>query len=182
MIGESATDIKKLLNTTSDCLESIKNLDIDLGSILIIHIITEKLDKVTRRAWELKSVTSLLPFAKVARLEWVDLNDDDLADPEYFIPNRIDVLLGAEVYSQVIQHGVKKNTNGTLLAQETTLGWVLSRLVTNLIREAEATTGRDNQIDQTTNEGNYERGDIWKHYHKKMQNIRPAGTDCSGLL
>lgn len=33
-------------------------------------------------------------------------------------------------------------------------------LVTNLIREAEATTGRDNQIDQSTNEGNYERGDI----------------------
>ncbi|KAH9645022.1 hypothetical protein HF086_003352 [Spodoptera exigua] len=182
MIGESATDIKKLLNTTSDCLESFKNLDIDLGSILIIHIITEKLDKVTRRAWELKvssdykeklptfddlkeflvnrfralenletkvervpkttralhvvkdkgvscafcAVTSLLPSAKVARLEWVDLNDNDLADPEYFIPNRIDVLLGAEVYSQVIQHGVKKNANGTLLAQETTLGWVLS--------------------------------------------------------
>ncbi|KAF9410029.1 hypothetical protein HW555_010780, partial [Spodoptera exigua] len=77
-------------------------------------------------AYVLKSVTSLLPSAKVARLEWVDLNDNDLADPEYFIPNRIDVLLGAEVYSQVIQHGVKKNANGTLLAQETTLGWVLS--------------------------------------------------------
>ncbi|KAH9627656.1 hypothetical protein HF086_009806 [Spodoptera exigua] len=77
-------------------------------------------------AYVLKSVTSLLPSAKVARLEWVDLNDNDMADPEYFIPNRIDVLLGAEVYSQVIQHGVKKNANGTLLAQETTLGWVLS--------------------------------------------------------
>ncbi|XP_022816214.1 uncharacterized protein LOC111349348 [Spodoptera litura] len=77
-------------------------------------------------AYVLKSVTSLLPSAKVARVEWVDLNEFELADPEYFTPNKIDVLLGAEVYSQVIQQGVKKNINGTLLAQETTLGWILS--------------------------------------------------------
>ncbi|XP_022835494.1 uncharacterized protein LOC111362949 [Spodoptera litura] len=77
-------------------------------------------------AYVLKSVTSLLPSAKVARVEWVDLNEFELADPEYFTPNKIDVLLGAEVYSEVIQQGVKKNINGTLLAQETTLGWILS--------------------------------------------------------
>lgn len=82
--------------------------------------------KIKVNAYVLKSVTSLLPSSKVARVEWVELNENDLADPYYFRPNKIDILLGAEVYSQVIQHGVKKNTNGTLLAQETTLGWVLS--------------------------------------------------------
>ncbi|KAJ8723413.1 hypothetical protein PYW08_003325 [Mythimna loreyi] len=77
-------------------------------------------------AFVLKSVTALLPATKVTRVEWVDLTDDDLADPEYYRPNKIDVLLGAEVYSQVIQEGIKKNVTGTLLAQDTKLGWILS--------------------------------------------------------
>lgn len=56
LTGESATDIKRLVSTTSDCLESIKNLGIDVASwdILIIHIVSAKLDKETRRDWELK--------------------------------------------------------------------------------------------------------------------------------
>nr|XP_049706077.1 uncharacterized protein LOC126056582 [Helicoverpa armigera] len=77
-------------------------------------------------AFVLKSVTALLPSTKVTRVEWVDLTDDDLADPEYYRPNKIDVLLGADVYSQVIQEGIKKNVTGTLLAQDTKLGWILS--------------------------------------------------------
>ncbi|XP_026741350.1 uncharacterized protein LOC113503524 [Trichoplusia ni] len=77
-------------------------------------------------AFVLKSVSTVLPAAKVVRVEWVDLTDDDLADPEYYRPNKIDVLLGAEVYSQVIQEGIKKNITGSLLAQNTKLGWILS--------------------------------------------------------
>lgn len=82
--------------------------------------------KITVNAFVLKSVTALLPATKVTRVEWVDLADDDLADPEYDRPNKIDVLLGAEVYSQVIQEGIKRNVSGTYLAQNSTLGWILS--------------------------------------------------------
>ena len=50
-------------------------------------------------------------------------------------------------------------------------------LVTNLIKEAEASTGINNTVDQETIEANNETNNtIWKHYHKKMQNIRPAGS------
>ena len=77
-------------------------------------------------AFVLKSVTALLPATKVTRIEWVDLKEDVLADPDYYRPNKIDVLLGADVYSQVIQDGIKKNFGGTLLAQDTTLGWIIS--------------------------------------------------------
>ncbi|XP_026740157.1 uncharacterized protein LOC113502705 [Trichoplusia ni] len=83
-------------------------------------------DVIRVNAFVLKSVSTVLPAAKVARVEWVDLTDDDLADPEYYRPNKIDVLLGAEVYSQVIQEGIKKNITGSLLAQNTKLGWILS--------------------------------------------------------
>ncbi|XP_047038037.1 uncharacterized protein LOC124643200 [Helicoverpa zea] len=77
-------------------------------------------------AYVLKSVTALLPATRVARIEWIDLTEDDLADPEYHKPNKIDILLGAEVYSQIIQEGIKRNITGTLLAQDTSFGWILS--------------------------------------------------------
>lgn len=82
--------------------------------------------QINVKAFVLKSVTALLPATKVTRVDWLGLGDDDLADPEYDRPNKIDVLLGAEVYSQVIQEGIKRNLGGTLLAQDTKLGWILS--------------------------------------------------------
>lgn len=55
LTSESANEIKQLLSTTSDCLESLKKMEIDVSSwdILIVHIISRKLDRDTRKAWEL---------------------------------------------------------------------------------------------------------------------------------
>ncbi|CAB3251377.1 unnamed protein product [Arctia plantaginis] len=77
-------------------------------------------------AYVLKSVTSLLPVAKVTRVEWVNLNVGDLADPEYHRPNKIDILLGAEVYGQILKEGINRHPNESLLAQDTAFGWILS--------------------------------------------------------
>lgn len=82
--------------------------------------------RIEVKVYILKSVTSLLPVAKVTRVEWVNLNVGDLADPEYYRPNKIDVLLGAEVYIQTIKGGIKRNPSGSLLTQDTAFGWVLS--------------------------------------------------------
>lgn len=55
LTSESAHDIKKLVSTTTDCLESLKNLGVDVSSwdILIVFVISSKLDKASRKAWEL---------------------------------------------------------------------------------------------------------------------------------
>ncbi|XP_045446386.1 uncharacterized protein LOC123654528 [Melitaea cinxia] len=82
--------------------------------------------QVKVNAYILKSVTSLLPVAKATRVEWENLTLDDLADPEYHTPNKIDILLGAEIFSQIIQEGIKRNLNGSLLAQDTAFGWIIS--------------------------------------------------------
>lgn len=78
------------------------------------------------RAHVLKSITKLLPAHKVAPLEWKDLEELILADPEYHTPNRVDMLLGAEVYAQIIQEGIKRGPKGSAVAQCTSLGWILS--------------------------------------------------------
>lgn len=55
LASESAKDIKQLVNTTNDCLDALTNLGVDVSSwdILIVNIVSKKLDKNTRKAWEL---------------------------------------------------------------------------------------------------------------------------------
>ncbi|KAL0840790.1 hypothetical protein ABMA28_014602 [Loxostege sticticalis] len=55
--SESAYGIEQIISTTCDCLEAIKNLGVDVSTwdILIVNIISNKLDKDTRKAWELSA-------------------------------------------------------------------------------------------------------------------------------
>ncbi|KAL0821968.1 hypothetical protein ABMA28_005356 [Loxostege sticticalis] len=81
------------------------------------------------RAYVLPSITTLLPSEKVKVTEWKEFTELVLADPGYSSPSRIDMLLGAEIYSQILQDGVKKSPVGSLVAQATSLGWILSGAV-----------------------------------------------------
>ncbi|CAH2109132.1 unnamed protein product [Euphydryas editha] len=49
----------------------------------------------------------------------------------YTTPGRIDILLGAEVYSNVLLSGIMKHPTINLLAQNTIFGWVLSGKICN---------------------------------------------------
>lgn len=84
---------------------------------------------ITIQGYVLKSITSFLPSRKLEKIDFVNLNGIELADPDYNRPNKIDLLLGAEVYSQVIQEGMLKAPSGSLIAQSTRLGWILSGTV-----------------------------------------------------
>ncbi|XP_052751852.1 uncharacterized protein LOC113522552 [Galleria mellonella] len=81
------------------------------------------------QAYVLKTITTLLPSKKVIELDWLDLNGIQLADPQYHTPNKIHILLGAEVYGQIIEDGLKRGPRGLLVAQATSLGWILSGTV-----------------------------------------------------
>ncbi|XP_048486351.1 uncharacterized protein LOC119694820 [Plutella xylostella] len=58
--------------------------------------------------------------------EWSEIGHLPLADPTYTKPGKIDVLLGAEVYAEILQDGLIKQSEGSLLAQNTIFGWILS--------------------------------------------------------
>lgn len=82
--------------------------------------------KMQITAYVLKTITTVLPERHVPGIEWEELQNLHLADPHFHTPNSIDMLLGANVYSQILQDGIKKNKSGNLVAQKTTLGWILS--------------------------------------------------------
>lgn len=87
--------------------------------------------KMEVQAYVLGHITSYLPEKHVEKMEWLDIETVQLADPQFATPRKIDMLLGADVYSQVLKQGMKKSASGKLVAQSTSLGWILSGVVTS---------------------------------------------------
>jgi len=58
-------------------------------------------------------------------MDWKHLSDLPLADPGFNQPGRIDILLGADVYVDVLRHGRRTGPPGSPTAFETDLGWVI---------------------------------------------------------
>lgn len=57
---------------------------------------------------------------------WPHLQGLVLADPDYRSSDPIDLLLGADVYASILCQGLRKGKGGEPVAQNTTLGWILS--------------------------------------------------------
>ncbi|KAG7312691.1 hypothetical protein JYU34_001059 [Plutella xylostella] len=70
-------------------------------------------------------LTSKLPSKSLTKKQWPHLEKLNLADPNYHTPGHIDMLLGVEVYQEIVKNNLVKGPPGTPTAQETDLGWIL---------------------------------------------------------
>ena len=59
-------------------------------------------------------------------LKWDHLSDLQLADPDFGQPGRIDVLLGLDIFTNVMGHGQQSGPPGSPSAFETSFRWVLA--------------------------------------------------------
>ncbi|XP_018403110.1 PREDICTED: uncharacterized protein LOC108780007, partial [Cyphomyrmex costatus] len=57
---------------------------------------------------------------------WPHIKDLQLADPEFMATDPVELLLGAEVCSIILQDGLRKGDPQTPVAQRTLFGWILS--------------------------------------------------------
>ena len=72
-------------------------------------------------------VTCDLPLQPVHQeSNWTHISDISLADPDYGIPGRVDILLGVDLYSDVLLDGRRTGPPGAPTAFETQFGWVLA--------------------------------------------------------
>lgn len=71
-------------------------------------------------------VTAPMPKLPINISTFSYLRDLPLADPKFYEPNQIDILLGADVVASIIRAGLKNGPKNTPIAQNTVLGWVLS--------------------------------------------------------
>ena len=57
---------------------------------------------------------------------WTHLQDIPLADPTFGSPGKIDAILGAELFNDIMRHGQRYGHRGSPTAWETEFGWVLN--------------------------------------------------------
>ena len=71
----------------------------------------------------LDRVTNDLPTHRVTLDEsWTHLQDVPLADPTFGTPGRIDIILGAELFTDIMRHGRQYGPRGSPTAWETEFG------------------------------------------------------------
>jgi len=70
-------------------------------------------------------VTCDLPFHPIDK-SWKHLSDIPLADPTFGQPGKVDILLGVDIFTQVLLHGRRVGPPNAPVAFETEFGWVLA--------------------------------------------------------
>lgn len=81
------------------------------------------------QAYVLQKLTSLLPSQEFFHDPWPQNEDIELADPLFYKPGSVDILLGADVHAHIIQEGLRRHNS--LIALNSSLGWLISGKVTN---------------------------------------------------
>ncbi|XP_073950909.1 uncharacterized protein [Choristoneura fumiferana] len=96
------------------------SVDLEISS----RIKPEKTLRIT--TYLVKRVTSIMPSEKLPIENWSHLRDLELADPTYYQPGHIDILLGVDVYNEMILTDLRKGNPGSPIALQTHLGWIIS--------------------------------------------------------
>ncbi|XP_033218415.1 uncharacterized protein LOC117173878 [Belonocnema kinseyi] len=71
-------------------------------------------------------LSNYTPSQRIAPQTWSELNELDLADPKPSANSAIHILLGAEIYALIIRPGLMTRPDNRVVAQDTTVGWILT--------------------------------------------------------
>lgn len=72
-----------------------------------------------------KTITDTQKIDSTNVKKWRHVKNLDLADPQFFEANKIDILLGASAYAEIILSGIRKGQTNEPIAQQTKLGWII---------------------------------------------------------
>lgn len=93
--------------------------------MVILSQYDEKFE-INVEAFVMGKITNFLPSSNIKLASWDHIVNLQLADPAYQRSRRIDLVLGSDVFSQILMKGVRLGINGSPIAQQTQLGWILS--------------------------------------------------------
>ncbi|XP_076665012.1 uncharacterized protein LOC143367261 [Andrena cerasifolii] len=143
LIGESIAQLLKLPRTPTNIpvIGVAKCKTYSKGSVtLTVSHRKDKSVNLAVQALVLPRLSSYQPSPAQLSTSMPHLKDLELADPEFLSCRKVDLLLGAEVYSQIILEGLKHGPPRTPVAQATTLGWILTGPITDRGQIARANT------------------------------------------
>ncbi|GFS72883.1 DUF1758 domain-containing protein [Trichonephila clavipes] len=73
-----------------------------------------------------KELTCNLPNFMVSKFDWPHINGLQLADPSFYISRPVDMILGADIFFDLILYGKISGTKNQPSALNSKLGWLLS--------------------------------------------------------
>ncbi|GFY36055.1 DUF1758 domain-containing protein [Trichonephila clavipes] len=73
-----------------------------------------------------KELTCNLPNFKVSKFDWPHINGLQLADPSFYISRPVDMILGADIFFDLMLYGKISGTKNQPSALNSKLGWLLS--------------------------------------------------------
>jgi len=74
----------------------------------------------------MRSLTGYSPPRSVAFHQWEYLADLALADPTLTRAEPIEIIIGSDLYGEIIRDGIRRGAVGQPIAQNTIFGWILS--------------------------------------------------------
>ncbi|XP_058789097.1 uncharacterized protein LOC131663048 [Phymastichus coffea] len=77
-------------------------------------------------AFVLPRLTENLPARSLIEFDLGPFEGLSLADPDFHLSDRVDIMIGADLYGQLLCSGLKTFPSTLLVAQNTALGWVIS--------------------------------------------------------
>lgn len=93
----------------------------------------------------MNKISQKLPLRKTSKSNhWKHINNLHLADPEYNIPANVDILLGSDIWAEIVQPGLRLSRNGSPVATKTALGWILNGLIEQPANNQVFTNGQPN--------------------------------------
>lgn len=91
-----------------------------------VSSIYDKNQHIFIKAIIMPKLTDVLPSTNVkVSPNWNHLQGLNLADPIFYKPERIDLVIGADVYDELMIPEIRRGPVGSPIAQNTTLGWIL---------------------------------------------------------
>ncbi|XP_026744684.1 uncharacterized protein LOC113506021 [Trichoplusia ni] len=124
--------------------------------------------KFDTQALIMKKLTNKLPNSTFEKTNLPHLENLKLADPDFNISRPVDLLLGADVYSEILLDGVLRGKQSSPVAQETHLGWILCGKLKTFnchVTLCELTKFWESEDIITSNKGNNDE-DVCEEYYK----------------
>lgn len=107
--------LNKNKTACSNCIVKV-NLSSCQGLKNTIQVETLVIDKIT----------DVVPSMQIQRsAEWTHLQGLNLADPEYYQPGPVNMLLGVDVFAKIVQSEILKGTEKAPIAMNSLFGWIV---------------------------------------------------------
>ncbi|XP_055308179.1 uncharacterized protein LOC129572260 [Sitodiplosis mosellana] len=92
---------------------------------LQVQSATDNSFMISMDALVLHSIMSSGPQFKNKTNEWKHLKGLNLADPQFMSANKVDILLGVDIYGIILQQGLREGKLNEPVAQNIALGWLV---------------------------------------------------------